>query len=158
MERRAARSEPLRRITVNPGDIELVLTDAPSDEMSELLDGRLSAFNIELLGPSNRRPLGIAIRSRPDGKLLGGLYGRTGFRRLFVELLFVPEALRGQGLGGKLLQQAEAEAKARGCLGAWLDTFNAEAKRFYERNGYRVFGEIADYPPGNTRFFLSKNF
>jgi hypothetical protein len=67
MERRAARSEPLRRITVNPGDIELVLTDAPSDEMSELLGGRLSAFNIELLGPSNRRPLGIAIRSRPDG-------------------------------------------------------------------------------------------
>jgi GNAT superfamily N-acetyltransferase len=89
---------------------------------------------------------------------LGGLYGRTGFRRLFVELLFVPEALRGQGLGGKLLQQAEAQAKARGCLGAWLDTFNAEARRFYERNGYRVFGEIADYPPGNTRFFLSKDF
>jgi GNAT superfamily N-acetyltransferase len=143
---------------VNPDDIELVLTDAPSDEMSEVLGGRLSAFNIERLGPSNRRPLCIAIRSRPDGRLLGGLCGRTGFRRLFVELLFVPEALSGRGLGGTLLQKAEAEAKARDCLGAWLDTFSAEAKRFYERNGYRVFGEIADYPPGNTRFFLSKDF
>jgi hypothetical protein len=96
---------------VNPDDIELVLTDAPSDEMSEVLGGRLSAFNIERLGPSNRRPLCIAIRSRPDGRLLGGLCGRTGFRRLFVELLFVPEALSGRGLGGTLLQKAEQRPK-----------------------------------------------
>jgi GNAT superfamily N-acetyltransferase len=90
--------------------------------------------------------------------LIGGLYGRTGFRRLFVEKLFIPETLRGKGLGSKLLQQAEAEAKRRNCLGAWLETLSAYAKRVYERNGYRVFGEIPDYPPGNTRYFLSKNF
>ena len=57
-----------------------------------------------------------------------------------------------------LLHRAEAEARARACIGAWLDTFSAEAKRFYVKNSYRVFGEIADYPPGNTRFFLSKDF
>jgi len=143
---------------LNPDDLDLRLTDAPSDELRDVAGNGLAAFNTELLGPSNRRPLGIAIHSRTNGRLLGGLYGRTGFRRLFVELLFVPEALRGRGLGAKLLQQAEAEARARGCVGAWLDTFSAEAKGFYLKNGYRVFGEIADYPPGNTRFFLSKDF
>jgi GNAT superfamily N-acetyltransferase len=153
VERRAGGPGPL-----NLDDLELTLTDAPSDELRDLVGNRLAAFNAELLGSPNRRPLGIAIHSRRDGKLLGGLYGRTGFRRLFVELLFVPEALRGRGLGARLLQQAETEAKARDCVGAWLDTFSAEALPFYLRNGYRVFGEIADYPPGNTRYFLSKDF
>jgi GNAT superfamily N-acetyltransferase len=150
VERLAARSGPLNR-----DDLDLRLTDAPSDELRDVAGNGLVAFNTELLGLSNRRPLGIAIHSR--GKLLGGLYGCTGFRRLFVELLFVPEALRGRGLGAARLQQAEAEARARG-VGAWLDTFSDEAKQFYLKNGYRVFGEIADYPPGNTRFFLSKDF
>ena len=139
-------------------DFDLVLTDAPPATMREELGRGLFAFNVALLGPADMRPLAITIKSHRDGTLIGGLYGRTAFRRLFVELLFVPEALRGQGVGTKILQQAEAEAKKRNCLGAWLETLSAEAKRLYERNGYRVFGEIPDYPPGNTRYFLSKEF
>lgn len=153
MERLAARPDAL---TLD--DLDLKLTEAPSDELRNVAGNGLVVFNTELLGPPNRHPLGIAIHSRKDGRLLGGLYGRTGFRRLFVELLFVPETLRGRGLGATLLQRAEVEAGKRGCIGAWLETFSAEAKSFYVKNGYRVFGEIADYPPGNTRFFLSKDF
>ncbi|MDO8974952.1 N-acetyltransferase [Reyranella sp.] len=138
-------------------DFEIALTDAPPADMRDELGKGLRAFNTALLGPIDGAPLAITIRSR-DGTLLGGLYGRTGFRRMFVELLFIPESLRGRGLGSKLLQQAEAEAKRRNCIGAWLETFSAEARRVYERNGYRVFGEIPDYPPGNTRYFLSKDF
>jgi GNAT superfamily N-acetyltransferase len=153
VERLADRSGRL-----NPDDLELKLTDAPSDELLAVAGNGLAAFNTELLWSSNRRPLGIAIHSRKDDRLVAGLHGRIGFRRLFVELLFVPETLRSRGLGATLLQQAEAEAKARDCVGAWLDTFSAEAKRFYLKHGYRVFGEIADYPPGNTRCFLSNDF
>lgn len=138
-------------------DFDIALTDAPPATLRDELGQGLRAFNVELLGPIDGAPLAITIRSK-DGALLGGLYGRTGFRRLFVELLFIPESLRGQGLGSKLLQQAEAEARRRNCLGAWLETLNADARRVYEGNGYRVFGEIADYPPGNTRYFLSKEF
>ena len=139
-------------------DFDIALTDAPPATLRDELGKGLRAFNIELLGPIDGAPLAITIRSKKDGNLIGGLYGRTGFRRLFVEKLFIPETLRGKGLGSKLLQQAEAEAKRRNCLGAWLETLSADAKRVYERNGYRVFGEIPDYPPGNTRYFLSKNF
>lgn len=153
MERDTGRPGPM-----TPDDFDLRLTDAPSDELRDVAGNGLLAFNVELLGSPNRRPLCIAIHARKDGKLLGGLYGRTGYRRLFVELLFVPSELRSRGLGQTLLRQAEAEAKARDCIGAWLETFSDDAKRFYLKNGYRVFGEIADYPPGNTRFFLSKDF
>lgn len=145
-------------MTATADDIELALTDAADDAMHAQLGAAIFAFNEAALGSAERRPLVIAIRSRAERTLLGGLYGRTGFRRMTVELLFVPEPLRGQGLGSRLLQLAETEARARNCVGAWIETFSADAKRFYERNGYRVFGKIADYPPGNTRYFLSKDF
>jgi hypothetical protein len=55
------------------------------------------------------------------------------------------------------MSQAEREAIRRGCRGAWLDTFSFQARGFYERLGYTVFGTIAGCPPGHSRFFLKKD-
>jgi GNAT superfamily N-acetyltransferase len=88
--------------------------------------------------------------------VVGGLWGRTGYDWLFVELLFVPESLRGRGVGKDILQRAEREAIARGCHGVWLNTFEFQARGFYERLGYTCFGELANYPPGSARYFLKK--
>lgn len=52
--------------------------------------------------------------------------------------------------------EAEAEAVRRGCHHALLDTFDFQARPFYERLGYRVWGELADFPAGHTWFYLSK--
>jgi ribosomal protein S18 acetylase RimI-like enzyme len=71
--------------------------------------------------------------------------------------LYVPDLLRGQGFGSRLLRQAEEEASRRGCTGAWLDTFSFQAPDFYRRRGYTVFGAIEDYPPGHRRYFLRKS-
>ncbi len=136
--------------------VDLVLTDQPPAGMHELVGQGISAVNAARMGVNERRPLAIMIQE--NGVLIGGLCGRTSWRRLTVELLFVPEKLRGHGMGAKLLAQAESEAKKRGCIGSWLETFSPDARRFYERNDYRVFGEIADYPPGNTRYFLTKDW
>jgi hypothetical protein len=53
--------------------------------------------------------------------------------------------------------KAESEAVNRGCASSWLDTFSFQARGFYEKLGYRVFGELCDNPPGHTRFFLKKS-
>jgi GNAT superfamily N-acetyltransferase len=92
-----------------------------------------------LLGPPNIKPLVVLLRSH-DNDVLGGLWGRMSFGWFFLELLFVPERFRGFHLGKELLKLAEAKAKERGCVGAWLDTFSASARRFYETNGYATFG------------------
>ena len=65
---------------------------------------------------------------------------------------------RGQQIGTRLLLTAETEARARGCLGAWLETFSPMARDFYIRQGYGTFGEIGEYPPGHARYFLCKRF
>jgi hypothetical protein len=54
------------------------------------------------------------------------------------------------------MSRAESEAVARGCHGAWLDTFEFQARPFYERLGYVCFGELEDYPVGSARYFMRK--
>jgi GNAT superfamily N-acetyltransferase len=73
-----------------------------------------------------------------------------------LHYLFLPEDLRGAGLGSSLLRRLEAEARARGCLGVWLDTLSFQARPFYEKHGYALFGSIQDHPPGHARHFLFK--
>ncbi len=132
------------------------LTDAPDDQArAAILDG-LRAYNSTQTGISDHRLLAVLLHDEA-GQVIGGLWGRTGYGWLFTELLFVPEALRGQGVGESLLTQAEAQARERGCHGAWLDTFAFQARPFYERLGYACFGEIEGYPHGFSRFFMKKD-
>jgi GNAT superfamily N-acetyltransferase len=129
----------------------------PSPEVHRaILDG-VRAFNAAFF-PDERpgRDLAIAIRDPQTRAVLGGLWGRTAGGWLAIELIFVPEALRGQGIASRLVAMAEAEALARDCHSAWLDTLNPEALRLYEKLGYRRFGELKDYPRGGSRHFLQK--
>jgi hypothetical protein len=38
-----------------------------------------------------------------------------------------------------------------------LETLSFQARGFYERYGYSVFGELDDFPPGHRKYFLKKN-
>jgi GNAT superfamily N-acetyltransferase len=59
-------------------------------------------------------------------------------------------------VAARLLAAAEAEARARGCHGAYIDTFSPQALHVYQKAGYAVFGAMPDFPKGRTRSFLSK--
>ena len=102
------------------------------------------------------RPLAVLLSYPDSDAVVGGLYGSTWMSYLYVNLLFVPEKMRGAGVGRKLMMEAEAEAIRRGCRAAALDTFSFQARGFYERLGYSVFGTLHDYPPGHSRFYLAK--
>jgi GNAT superfamily N-acetyltransferase len=131
------------------------LSDAAPEEVTKVIRRPLLDYNAQRTGISDFRPLAATLRDA-DGRILGGLVGRTAFGWLFVELLVVPEALRGQGIGKDLMLRAEAEAVRRGCHSAWLDTFEFRAREFYEKLGYQVFGELEDYPEGFSRYFMKK--
>lgn len=115
----------------------------------------LQAFNTEAGHPHDQRSLVVLLRDA-QGAVLGGLLGRTGWSWLYAENLVVPAGLRGAGWGRRILAAAEAEARARGCIGARLDTYTFQARGFYERQGYQVVGTIPDCPPGQARFTMIK--
>ena len=136
---------------------KFMLTDAPTPQMRMAIVEPLVEFNNSRIGrPQVYRPLVILLSDPDSGEILGGIYGATLFSYLHVDLLFVPEPLRGAGIGRKLMTDAEAEAVRRGCHAASLDTFSFQARGFYERLGYAAFGIIEDCPPGHSRIYLTK--
>ncbi len=102
------------------------------------------------IGPNPRQSLGLLA---PGG---GGLWGRIRHRWLFVELLGLPEPARGDGLGTRLLREAERRAAGRGCVGVYLDTCSFQAPGFYERLGYTRFGTVPDHPRGHARHLYAR--
>ncbi|WP_410211660.1 GNAT family N-acetyltransferase [Aquirhabdus sp.] len=137
-------------------DYTITLTDAVTAEMEKAIATPLTQYNMSQAGLSGARALAILIKDA-DEQIIGGLWGKTGGGWLFTQLFVIPESLRGQGLGTKLLHLAEQEAIERGCHGAWLDTFEFQARAFYERLGYSCFGQLEDYPMGFSRFFMKKS-
>ncbi|MBM7405800.1 MULTISPECIES: GNAT family N-acetyltransferase [Sphingomonas] len=133
----------------------LHIPEQPSPEDREAVLAPLRAYNEQMAGPAKAEPVAILLHDE-EGNSVGGLWGRSGYDWLFVEYLAVPEAWRGQGTGSALIAEAERIARARGCCGLWLDTFAFQARGFYEKLGFRVFGTLEDHPRGSRRFFLSK--
>jgi ribosomal protein S18 acetylase RimI-like enzyme len=101
------------------------------------------------------QPLALALRD-DSGRIAGGLIGSLQWGWLRIDILSVAAELRGAGWGRRLVEEAERLAVASGCRHAWVDTFSFQSPGFYQRLGYRVFGELPDYPPGQTRYFLAK--
>ncbi len=134
-----------------------VLTVSNSDSDKTVLNGLLN-FNIGKAGYYDSRPLSIRILRDEDDSCLGGLTGRTYWGWLYVDALWVREEQRGKGLGTELMRLAEKEAQSRGCHGAYLDTFDFQARSFYEKLGYSIFGELEDFPEEHTRYFMKKRF
>ncbi len=115
----------------------------------------LRQFNRRVVGDHPNAHFLVEARS-PRGKLIGGLQGVVYYQWLFVANFFLSERIRGGGTGTKLIAEAERHARSLGCHGVWLDTFGWQARPFYEKQGYRVFGSLPDYPAGHARYFMMK--
>ncbi|WP_421914107.1 GNAT family N-acetyltransferase [Mesorhizobium sp.] len=133
----------------------LETTADPRPEELAFLGERLTAFNDSDVGASERKALAVFVRD-DDGAVVAGISGYTAWGWLYVQWLWVDERLRGQHMAGGMLDAAEQEAAARGCKNAWIDTFSPKAAKVYERQGYRPFGTLADFPVGRNRVFLQK--
>src|SRR4051794_28784734 len=89
--------------------------------LSERLDKEINAFNVAATGHDDARMLGVAVRG-DDGELRGGLSGWTWGGCGYIDLLWVRDDQRGNGLGAGLLAAAEAEIRRRGCDRVALNT------------------------------------
>ena len=56
----------------------------------------------------------------------------------------------------ELIKKVEEIAKQKGCGLIHLDSFDWQAKDFYLKHGYEVFGILDDCPPGHKRYYMKK--
>jgi GNAT superfamily N-acetyltransferase len=115
----------------------------------------LNAFNSRFINIDELKAIGVFVTDT-DGKKLAGLTGSTSGNWLRIDMLWVSDTLRGQGVGSKLILAAEEEARARGCCYAQVDTASFQARPFYEKLGYTLRFSLDNYPRHHQRHYLSK--
>ena len=134
-------------------------------KLKTIIDKRLSSFNKEhcqwfkkldlIKGYEEKEYNFIAY----DGeKLIGGATGFIKYKWYFLDMLFVDEQYRKKGIGSKLISCIEELAKKENLLGVRIETWDFQAREFYEKNGYEVYAEFDDCPPGTVDYFLKKRF
>jgi GNAT superfamily N-acetyltransferase len=136
-------------------EYRIAYDDKPEQSSWGIIGRGISDYNRQQAGDDKAQRLCFVLYA-PDQEIVGGVVGATYWGWLYIDLLWVRDDLRGRGYGHRLLMHAEEEARQRGAKNAYLDTFSFQAPDFYRQHGYQVFGELADFPPGHQRYFLTK--
>ncbi|CAH3835764.1 Acetyltransferase, partial [Serratia marcescens] len=137
-------------------ECHIEISDRVTPEITSCIAEGLDRFNDQQIGYGDRLPLAVVVKDPDSGDVLGGITGRSSLGLLFLDLFYLPEALRGTGLGSELLRRFEQEGRRRGCLSAVLYTISFQAPDFYQRHGWQRMGEVPCLPPGTSRIFMSK--
>ena len=137
-----------------PPGLRLSFEDSPNLQDRLAIDEALGEYNAPFLHNPSFAYFGIFVRD-DAGAIRAGLIGYVYAGWLFVNLLWVHEALRRRGIGQGLLAEAERFAIEQGCHSSFLDTFSFQGPEFYPKFGYREFARL-DYPPDHQRIFLKK--
>ena len=133
----------------------LRITNDGSEKDVQEIHALLKAYNLSHREPSKDVPLGIYYENE-NGEKLAGLVGETFGNWLCIKYLFVSEELRGQGIGTRIMESAEQEAKSRGCKYAFVDTFSFQAPDFYRKLGYQEVFALTEYPYTGARYYYTK--
>lgn len=136
-------------------EYQIRTVDTPDDAIWTAIGGGIKAYNQDQAGADQAKVFCVILYG-PDGRVAGGVICEIYWHWLYVNLMWIEEPLRGLGYGQRLLVSAEDEARRLGAKQAYLDTFSFQAPDFYKKQGYRVFGELRDFPAGHQRYFLTK--
>ncbi|MEQ9902137.1 GNAT family N-acetyltransferase [Pectobacterium aroidearum] len=134
--------------------MNLNITNTPDSDEEEFVIASLWKHN-EKFDAVDISPLFLNFKD-DENNIIAGLISRTWWGALEVQYLWVSEKHRKSGLGRQLMQTAEKEALNRGCHLAYVDTFEFQAKGFYEKLGYREYGNLPGYAHKHTRHYLAK--
>ena len=93
-----------------------------------------------------------------NGQIIAGCLAKMYcWNVIYIDILWIDEAYRKQGLGSKMLEEIECIALEEGCHLIHLDTFDFQGKDFYIKQGYEIHGVLDDCPQGHKRFYLKKS-
>lgn len=145
------------------GNLVLSLSDSNDPQLRGEIHKQIKAFNDAKSEPhrlarqeGGLHPLHILLRDE-SGNLNGGLIADTYWSWLDIDDFWLVEVMRGKGIGRLMLQAAESEAIVRGCRFAKLEPFSFQARGFYEKCGYRIVGQLDNYPPGQSFYWMQKD-
>lgn len=129
------------------------------DEQDYLID-RLVEYNLSQVKSEQKKNfIDLSIKFVEEDKIIAGIIAKMYcWNIVYVDTLWVDANYRGRRIGEMLLARLENEAKSKGAKLIHLDTFDFQAKEFYEKQGYEVFGKLEDCPENHCRYYMKKVF
>jgi GNAT superfamily N-acetyltransferase len=138
-------------------------------EERELIENKLIEFNrkkVPFLQNEDWIVISYVVKDETGQSIAGINAMLYCWNILYIDILYVDDTHRGKGYGKLLLdshserlrQRAESEARQLGGYMCHLDTFDWQAKEFYQQLGYEVFGILENCPPGHNRYYMKKVF
>jgi|GEM_PF-1103479 len=108
---------------------EIVYVEKPEEAAWGIIGQGLQKFNVQIAGEEQFQRLCFAVRNSKQ-EIVGGALGELYWEWFHLDLMWLKEDLRGRGLGHRLLQAIEDEARRRGAKNVFLDTFSFQAPEF----------------------------
>lgn len=137
--------------------MKIELTTEPSKEDAKKISQGLTNYNHQMVPELEDTEIKFFIFARDENDvIIGGLRAVLEWDIVHIELLWTSEEARGKGIGKELMEKAEAYALEKGIDRALLETTSFQARPFYEKLGYEVFGTLPDHPKGHDCYFLTK--
>ena len=146
-----------------------VLPDDPGSPPARLLLEQLDRHLTGLYPPESNHLLSVEALRRPEVTFLTarlgdqvvgcGAFVNRGGEYAEVKRMFVLTAVRGLGVGRRILEELESLIRAAGLGLARLETGvrQPEALRLYEKAGYRRRGPFGEYLDDPLSVFMEKD-
>ena len=112
----------------------------PSKQFVDEVQTALAHYNQSVTGPVKTQKLAVSV-TNINGNMLGTMYGWMQWGWLYIEMAWVDESVRKQGIGHHLLRLLEDAALEHGIDRAYLNTGSFQALEFYLKNGYSIYAE-----------------
>ncbi len=136
-------------------------SDAPQRTRAlHWIDSKIDAFNRNQLSFTGKHlEISMNYVIKDENVTIAGIKSCFYLEEvLSIGVLFVEEGYRYKGLGSMLLNKVEQKAKAKGAKLAHLYTFDFQAKDFYLKQGYDIFGVLENCPKtGHKCYYLKKS-
>jgi ribosomal protein S18 acetylase RimI-like enzyme len=142
---------------ISKSDYIIGIEEKPDDDIWEVVSAGLFKFNQENAGLKRTSPIVVVLYDK-DGVVKGGVFGNSDWDVFNIDVVWVSEELPGQDFGSEMLSLGEKAALLRGCKIAVVSTFSFQARGLYEKQGYKVFGELNGYPADTRRTGFPKSY
>ncbi|KEJ00345.1 GNAT family acetyltransferase [Clostridium botulinum A2B7 92] len=137
-----------------------IIRESSSEEEADLIVDMIVEYNLSKVPGKQEVPLLCINRVIEDtnGEIIAGILSKMYcWNCIYIDVLWIKEEYRKDGLGTKLLKEVEKIAKEKDCHLIHLDTFDFQAKDFYIKHGYEIFGILDQCPENHKRYFMKKN-
>ena len=128
------------------------------EEDAELIVKGLDAYNSAQVPRAHKSYIPINKKVLDgDGNMIAAIFAGVGRWNSFeIDMIWVDEPYRNQGIGSVLLAETEREAKEHGAYFSLAEGLLDWKTDFFKKNGYTEVGRLEDCPKGHSMYILEK--